>query len=390
MATYSTLEEIKTGMQDDLFADDLITLRSEQRDAIDQAKERFCKRSGRRGEYQYEVLPEYRQFLWNAKMRFGKTICAMQLMRELDVKRTLIITHRPVVGESWLQAFKQVVGSKSSEPKVKGNSDIHKTYGFGMRSDDESETVGNYYDLEKFVETPGNHYAFFVSMQYIRLSELVNSKTQAKNAGKELGNGNSTSKENEMLKADILKTDWDLIIIDEAHEGTLTTLGSDVFTKFLKKDKTKMLYLSGTPFNLFENFDPDKEVFTWDYIAEQTAKHNWNLEHPNEKNPYAELPKMNIFTYDITKNIDNILDQTGVFSFPEFFRTWTGNPKADNASMPEGAKGRFVHEPEVSEFLDLLCKKDAENNFPFSTNEYRQMFRHTLWVVSHVNEAAAL
>ena len=389
MATYSTLEEIKTGMQDDLFADDLITLRSEQRDAIDQAKERFCKRSGRRGEYQYEVLPEYRQFLWNAKMRFGKTICAMQLMRELDVKRTLIITHRPVVGESWLKAFKQVVGSKSSEPKVKGNSDIHKTYGFGMRSDDESETVGNYYDLESFVETPGNHYAFFVSMQYIRLSELVNSKTQAKNASKELGNGNSTSKENEMLKADILKTDWDLIIIDEAHEGTLTSLGKGVIQDFLKKEKTKMLYLSGTPFNLYEDFNGD-EIYTWDYIAEQTAKHNWNLEHPNEKNPYAELPKMNIFTYDITKNIDNILDQTGVFSFPEFFRTWTGNPKADKASMPEGAKGRFVHEPEVSEFLDLLCKKDAENNFPFSTNEYRQMFRHTLWVVSHVNEAAAL
>ena len=385
MATYSTLEEIKTGMQDDLFADDLITLRSEQRDAIDQAKERFCKRSGRRGEYQYEVLPEYRQFLWNAKMRFGKTICAMQLMRELDVKRTLIITHRPVVGESWLQAFKQVVGRKSSEPKVKGNSDIHKTYGFGMRSDDESETAGNYYDLEKFVETPGNHYAFFVSMQYIRLSELVNSKTQAKNTGA----GNTTSAANEKLKADILKTDWDLIIIDEAHEGTLTSLGKGVIQDFLKKERTKMLYLSGTPFNLYEDFKKD-EIYTWDYIAEQTAKHNWDLEHPNEKNPYAELPKMNIFTYDITKNIDNILDQTGVFSFPEFFRTWTGNPKADKASMPEGAKGRFVHEQDVSEFLDLLCKKDAENNFPFSTNEYRQMFRHTLWVVSHVNEAAAL
>ena len=92
----------------------------------------------------------------------------------------------------------------------------------------------------------------------------------------------------------------------------------------------------------------------------------------------------------ITKNIDNILDQTGVFSFPEFFRTWTGNPKADNASMPEGAKGRFVHEPEVSEFLNLLSMKNDENNFPFSKPEYRQMFRHTLWVVSHVNEAAAL
>ena len=56
MATYSTLEEIKTGMQDDLFADDLITLRSEQRDAIDQAKERFCKRSGRRGEYRMKFF----------------------------------------------------------------------------------------------------------------------------------------------------------------------------------------------------------------------------------------------------------------------------------------------------------------------------------------------
>lgn len=192
-----------------------------------------------------------------------------------------------------------------------------------------------------------------------------------------------------MLKADILKTDWDLIIIDEAHEGTLTSLGKGVIQDFLKKEKTKMLYLSGTPFNLYEDFKED-EIYTWDYIAEQTAKHNWNLEHPNEKNPYAELPKMNIFTYDITKNIDNILDQTGVFSFPEFFRTWTGNPKADNASMPEGAKGRFVHEPEVSEFLNLLSMKNDENNFPFSKPEYRQMFRHTLWVVSHVNEAAAL
>lgn len=99
---------------------------------------------------------------------------------------------------------------------------------------------------------------------------------------------------------------------------------------------------------------------------------------------------MNIFTYDITKNINNVLDQTGIFTFPEFFRTWTGNPKTDKAAMPAGSKGRFVHEADVLKFLNLLCTKDAENNFPFSTTEYRKMFRHTLWVVSHVNEAAAL
>lgn len=395
MAAYSTLEEIKVDTQANPSSNNLIVLRSEQRDAIDQAKERFCKKTGRKGDYQYTVLPESRQFLWNAKMRFGKTVCAMQLMRELDVKRTLIITHRPVVGDSWLNAFRQVVGSKSSVPKVEGNSDIHHTYGFGTRSDNESE--GNFYDLEKFVQTEGNHNAFFVSMQYMRLSELVNLKTQAKYKNQSGDNsGGATKIENEKLKADILNADWDLVIIDEAHEGTRTSLGKSVIDDFLKKDKTKMLYLSGTPFNLYEDFKED-EIYTWDYIAEQQAKKKWYEEHPNEKNPYEELPKMNIFTYDITKNINNVLDQTGIFTFPEFFRTWTGNPKADNPKsdkkaipMPVGAKGRFVHEADVLKFLNLLCTKDAENNFPFSTTEYRKMFRHTLWVVSHVNEAAAL
>lgn len=388
MATYSTLEEIKVDTQANPSSNNLIVLRSEQRDAIDQAKERFCKKIGRKGDYQYTVLPESRQFLWNAKMRFGKTVCAMQLMRELDVKRTLIITHRPVVGDNWLNAFRQVVGSKSSVPKVEGNSDIHHTYGFGTRSDNESE--GNFYDLEKIVQTEGNHYAFFVSMQYMRLSELVNLKTQAKYKNQSGDNsGGATKIENEKLKADILNADWDLVIIDEAHEGTRTSLGKSVIDDFLKKDKTKMLYLSGTPFNLYEDFKED-EIYTWDYIAEQQAKKKWYEEHPNEKNPYEELPKMNIFTYDITKNINNVLDQTGIFTFPEFFRTWTGNPKADKAAMPTGSKGRFVHEADVLKFLNLLCTKDAENNFPFSTTEYRKMFRHTLWVVSHVNEAAAL
>lgn len=388
MATYSTLEEIKVDTQANPSSNNLIVLRSEQRDAIDQAKERFCKKTGRKGDYQYTVLTESRQFLWNAKMRFGKTVCAMQLMRELDVKRTLIITHRPVVGDSWLNAFRQVVGSKASAPKVVGNSDIHQTYGFGTRSDNESE--GNFYDLEKFVQYEGNHYAFFISMQYMRLSELVNLKTQAKHKNQSVDNSDGTTKnENEKLKADILNADWDLVIIDEAHEGTRTSLGKSVIDDFLKKDKTKMLYLSGTPFNLYEDFK-EGEIYTWDYIAEQQAKKNWYEEHPNEKNPYEELPKMNIFTYDITKNINNVLDQTGIFTFPEFFRTWTGNPKADKADMPVNAKGRFVHEAEVQKFLNLLCTKDEYSDFPFSTKDYRETFRHTFWVVSHVNEAAAL
>jgi hypothetical protein len=386
MATYKTLEDIKATIQTSLFGDDgLIDLRPEQRDAINFAKERFCSKSGRKPNYEYNVLPEYRQFLWNAKMRFGKTICALQLAKEMDVKRTLIVTHRPVVGDSWLGAFRQVFGTKDNLPKVRGNSDLHKVYGFGARSD--NENVGSFADLEKFVKTDGNHYVFFVSMQYLRLSELVNAKTLAKNKEKEQEDlfGHSASRENEILKASILNTDWDLVVIDEAHEGTRTALGESVIKNFLKKEKTKMLHLSGTPFNLYEDFK-EEEIYTWDYVSEQQAKLNWERVHPGEKNPYEDLPKMNIFTYDITKNIDQVLDQNGLFSFTEFFRIWTGNPKQDNPNgegplMPEGAKGRFVHEDEVNKFLDLLCTKDSENNFPFSTDEYRKMFRHTLWVV---------
>lgn len=392
MATYTTLEEIKTVGQSDLFGDEHWKLRPEQREAIDDAKERFCKKSGSKPNYRYTILPKYRQFLWNAKMRFGKTLCAMQLMREMDVKRTLIITHRPVVSESWLEAFKQVIGSKDNDPVIDGNTNLSKKYGFGTRSDNEADNKGNFYELEKFVNNdPTNHYAFFVSMQYIRLSELVNAKTLAKNEAKDEEDlfGHNAAKENEILKADILNTDWDLVIIDEAHEGTQTALGKKVIDEFLKKEHTKMLHLSGTPFNLYEDFQED-EIFTWDYIAEQTAKKNWYIEHPNEKNPYEELPRMNIFTYDITKNINTVIDSEGIFTFSEFFRTWTGNPKADNKKIAEDQKGRFVHEEDVKKFLKLIRTKDEKNNFPFATPEYRKMFKHTLWVVSHVNEAKAL
>ena len=388
MATYTTLEEIKTGLQSELFESDQWELRPEQREAIDLAKGHFCKRSGRRGEYEWTPEKGFRQFLWNAKMRFGKTICALQLAREMDVKRTLIVTHRPVVEDSWLEAFKQTFGDT-----IQGNTNIRKFYAYGTRSEDESKNKGNFYDLEKFVQGDGNHYVFFVSMQYLRLSELVNAKTQAKLQNQNNPDfwGHSASKENEKLKADILQADWDLVVIDEAHEGTRTTLGKRVIDEFLgQKDKNvKVLHLSGTPFNLYEDFKED-EIYTWDYVLEQQAKNNWEINNPGKKNPYAELPQLKIFSYDITKNIDNVLGLDGLFSFPEFFRTWTGNPKADRAQMPEGCRGRFVHEEEVQKFLKLLCTKDEENNFPFSTNEYRQIFRHTLWVVSHINEAKAL
>jgi len=394
--TYYTLEEVQASFASANNGEQQITLRSEQRDAIDRAKDKFCRRSGSRTTgYQWSVQPKYSQYLWNAKMRFGKTLCALQLAREMDVKRTLIVTHRPVVNKSWKDDFINVVSDH-----IDGNDNQRAKWDFGTLFDDEQHDKRRYYDLEKFVNQNDEcHYVFFVSMQYIRLSERVNATVKAKNNEKRAnGTWTSDSAENEKLKSDILDTDWDLVVVDEAHEGTRTALGKRVIDEFLHKEKTKMLHLSGTPFNLYEDFKED-EIFTWDYISEQQAKLEWNVLHPNEPNPYAELPKMNIFTYNITNNIKNVVDHDGVFTFSEFLRTWTGNPKADESLdengnrtsiMPAGAKGRFVHEDEVKKFLQLLCTKNESNNFPFSMTEYRQQFRHTLWVVSHVDEAAAL
>lgn len=372
--TYNTLEEIKGGRQADLFEE--IVLREEQTEAIKKAKNRFCFEN-ENGET--EIRPVFRQFLWNAKMRFGKTLCALQLSREMGAKRTLIVTHRPVVNESWHEDFTKIF-----------KDDSH--YAYGTRFEEKASDFNVLQKLENFVKCKDNHYVFFVSMQYLRLSPLVNDKAKEKakkNAqGTDLfGNNNQ---EEDKLKESILKNNWDLIVIDEAHEGTRTSLGKKVIDEYLTKATTKILHLSGTPFNLYEDF-LDEEIYNWDYTKEQEAKLNWSKKHKGEPNPYAELPRMNFCRYDLAKNITKFIEEGGTFKFSEFFRTYTGNKKADGKSLPTPEhKGRFVHEEDVNNFLNLLCKKDATNNFPFSTDEYRKNFNHTLWVVPGVKEAKAL
>lgn len=151
-------------------------------------------------------------------------------------------------------------------------------------------------------------------------------------------------------------------------------------------DHTRALHLSGTPFNLYEDF-ADDQIYTWDYIKEQTAKRQWPSLHPQEpaeNNPYRELPDMEIRTYDLGRLVKADLGEDATFQFKEFFRTKQGN------DVPKEERGRFVHEDAVREFLDLMCTEDEESHYPFSTDEYRTSFNHTLWVVPGVKEAKAL
>lgn len=295
------------------------------------------------------------RMLWNAKMRFGKTLTALEVAREMGFKRTIIITHRPVVSKGWFEDFDKIFYDKGD-------------YAFGSKKDGHKSIK----ELEK-----GNlNYVYFASMQDLRGSDTV---------------GGNFDKND-----DVFKTDWDFVVVDEAHEGTKTELGKNVLEAVIKPNKnnghkTYVLELSGTPFNLLTDFEQES-IYTWDYIMEQEAKMKWDIEHLGDSNPYEELPKMNIFTYHLEKSLPVYIDvMDKAFNFREFFRIWTGDVERDGKRIPNGARvGDFIHEQDVRSFLDLVCKKSELTNYPYSTDEYRDFFRHSLWIVPGVKEAKAL
>lgn len=297
-----------------------IIFRPEQREAIDRTRTRFKKGN---------------QMLWNAKMRFGKTLSALQVVKEEEFVRTLILTHRPVVDKGWFEDFGKIFYDR-------------KDYRYGSRINGE-----DFGSLERMV-AKGQKYVFFASMQDLRGSETVGGKFDKNDR--------------------VFSTPWDFIIVDEAHEGTKTELGQNVL-KELTKEKTKVLQLSGTPFNLFDDYS-EADIYTWDYVMEQKAKQAWAVDNPYEPNPYASLPAINIYTYDLGNLMSEFVEDEKAFNFREFFRT-----KDD---------GTFVHDKDVERFLDLMCKDDKDSLYPYSNDEYRRIFRHTLWMVPGVKAAKAL
>lgn len=310
-----------------------IVFRPEQKEAIEKTIKQFSKKNSSN------------QMLWNAKMRFGKTLTALQVIKQMNFNRTLILTHRPVVDKGWFEDYAKIFYDRSDfEYCSKKN---------GGNISDEIE----FYERMNSAQKNGMsdfHFIYFASIQDMRGSEIVGGKYD----------------KNE----EIFNIDWDFIIIDEAHEGTQTELGKNVIAK-CRKENTKVLHLSGTPFNLMDDFK-EEEIYTWDYVMEQKAKRDWDELHQGDPNPYSCLPKLNIYTYDLGKLYPEYSDADIAFNFREFFRT--------------DEDGSFVHEANIKQFLVLLAKEDEDSKYPYSTKAYRDNFRHSLWMIPGVKEARAL
>lgn len=287
------------------------------------------------------------EFLWNAKPRFGKTLSAYDFARKIDARMVLIVTNRPAIANSWFDDFEKFIAWQTdykfvSESESLKNRQPLSTQEFADYSKDNLDTARR---LE------------FISLQDLKGSEYHGGQYDKLHWVSDLN--------------------WDLLIIDEAHEG-VDTLKTDIAFNQIKRKFT--LHLSGTPFKAIAkgNFSED-QIFNWSYTDEQEAKNEWDQ---IERNPYEELPKLNMFTYQMSNMIVEEInkgakidgkDYDYAFDLNEFFST--------------SDSGKFIYEKDIISWLNTLTTNEK---YPFSTGELRNNLRHTFWILNRVNSARAL
>lgn len=318
----------------------LYRLRKEQSDAVGQTKAYFLSHEGG-------------SFLWNAKPRFGKTLSSYDLCRQLGARNILIVTNRPAIANSWYSDYARFFGPQSGYWFVSSVDGVQDRKYVLSREEYVRKTMDE--DVKgciEFVSLQDLKGSIYFGGQYDKLAELSHKESGIR---------------------------WDILIVDEAHEG-VDTYKTD--TAFDQIDRKWTLYLSGTPFKALANDKfPGDAIYNWTYADEQKAKQAWSPA-AEEENPYAVLPTMHLYTYqmsDIVQDkVSRGIDLNGdteeyAFDLNEFFAT--------------NESGIFVHDKDVDKFLDALANGEK---FPFSTPELRDELKHTFWLLNRVASARAL
>ena len=314
-------------------------LRDEQAEAVRKTAEYFGGR-------------EKAEFLWNAKPRFGKTLAAYDLCMKLEAKNILIVTNRPAIANSWYSDYETFFGPNSgyyfvsSVDGIKNKKFVYSREKYLDKIDDDTKGCIEFVSLQ---DLKGSIY---FGGQYDKLSEISDKKGIV----------------------------WDILIVDEAHEGVDTYKTDTAFCHIRRK---WTLHLSGTPFKALANDKfPESAIYNWTYADEQKKKRDWNVLDEIE-NPYANLPCLSLFTYQMSdivrdkvkRGIELANNDIEEFAFDlnEFFKT--------------NEQGNFIHNSDVDKFLDALTRQEK---FPFSTPELRDELKHTFWILNRVASAKAL
>lgn len=319
------------------------TLRDEQDQAVSSA-------------YDYFTSHNQGEFLWNCKPRFGKTLSAYDLCMRLGAKNVLIVTNRPAIANSWYQDYVTFFGPQSGYLFVSSVDSINDKKYVLSRHDYLTKLRGPNADQVKgcieFVSLQDLKGSIYFGGAYDKLSEIDAEKGLA----------------------------WDLLIIDEAHEGVDTYKTDTAFNHINRK---YTLHLSGTPFKALANDKfADDAIYNWTYVDEQKNKRDWD-DSSEIENPYENLPRLSLFTYQMSDLIrdkvregielaDNDIEEYA-FDLNEFFKT--------------NESGKFIHDEDVDKFLDALT---TQEKFPFSTPELREELKHSFWLLNRVASARAL
>ncbi len=314
-------------------------------------------------------------FLWNAKMRFGKTFTSYQLAREMGWKRILVLTYKPAVEKSWRE-------------DLYGHTDF---VGWEFKGKDDPVP-----DLSS--DRP---LVWFASFQDV-LGKDEKGQPKGKNEG-------------------LYQVNWDAVIVDEYHFGAWREAARAVYLDDRESETTgdsseakeldtpdldpdfrrdfeatipfkvrHYLYLSGTPFRaLTEGEFLEDQVFNWTYSDEQSAKRNWPTGKPN---PYLGLPEMVLMAYEMPEALRDVaLNNRSEFSLTEFFKT-----EKTDLGVP-----KFKHERDVQKWLDLLRGQDINSLWanvanqqrvplPFENPDLLTALQHTVWYLPSVDACTAM
>ncbi len=315
-------------------------LRDEQAEAVQKTMAYFTGR-------------ENAEFLWNAKPRFGKTLSAYDLcINKLQAKNILIVTNRPAIANSWYQDYETFFGPQSGYLFVSNVDGIQDRKFVYSREEYIEKLDENTKGCIEFVSLQDLKGSIYFGGRFDKLSEISADKGLT----------------------------WDVLIVDEAHEG-VDTYKTDTAFQHIRRKWT--LHLSGTPFKALANDKfPESAIYNWTYADEQKKKRNWDASNEIE-NPYANLPRLSLFTYQMSdivrdrvqRGIELAEDDVKEFAFDlnEFFAT--------------NESGKFAHDADVDKFLDALTRQEK---FPFSTPELRNELKHTFWLLNRVASAKAL
>jgi len=310
------------------------TLRKEQEDAVMTTLDYANKNQGS-------------EFLWNAKPRFGKTLATYDFARKLGAFKVLIVTNRPSIANSWFDDFEKFIAWQTD-------------YAFVSTSDSlKDRPVMDRNEFKAQMNDGKNKMLAFISLQDLKGAISFGGNYDKLKWVKDL--------------------EWDLLVIDEAHEG-VDTFKTDVAFENINRNFT--LHLSGTPFKAVASGKfSDDQIYNWTYADEQAAKEEWPIESEGN-NPYEKLPRLSLFSYQMSQIITDEVNKGAkidgenidyAFDLNEFFET--------------NDAGKFIHEADIKKWLDSLSHNEK---YPFSTKELRAELKHTFWLLNRVASAKAL